>query len=171
VVTFTDIVYDNGAWTYTWATGLGTVRVVLWGETIDTTTENSYTLSGANVTSATAAPPLEVVVEGERAVSEENVCFLLLQWHTVVCSRYVIERKNGATWEIYCSIQNHALGPIVSLTTPVLPDQTVAEWRVTAVDENKREGAPLNFEWKIVRPPNPVSVSELSCVSGTLAVQ
>ena len=169
-IPFTSVIYADGSWTYTWAPALGLVRVVLCGELLTTTTDNAYTYTSELFISDTDAPPIEVVLDGEQAVSERNLCFLVLQWYRVGCVLYEIECKVGTTWRPFGSVQDDPLIGVQTFVTPVLPDQADAEWRVTAVDENKREGEPLEYEWLVVRPPDPPTGVTLECSGGTLTV-
>lgn len=175
-IPFTSVSFEDGAWTYTWDadSGDGPFRVVLWGVLLDVIDENSFTYSSVMFNSDTDAPPVEVVAEGELAVSERNRCYLILQWHRVDCDRYDVEYRqgeSGSTWSGAVSIQDDPLMEIRTYITELLEDQETIEWRVIAIDENKREGEPLNYSWKIVRPPNPPTDIELSCVGGTLTVE
>ena len=170
-ISFTAVTKNiDGSWTYTWAAGLGTVRVVLWGHLLATTDDTEYTYTPPLHNSATIAPPVEVVLDGELACSEANVCFLRLQWYRVACRRYDIEYKDGASWVLVTSVADDPLIYVQTFETPLLPDQVLSEWRVTAIDDDKREGTPLAFGWYVVRPPDPPSVPDLACVLGTLTV-
>lgn len=170
-IPFTGVTYADGSWTYTWASGLGTVRVVLWGTLLTTTTGNTYTYTSALYASAEDAPPVEVVLDGELAVSEYNASYLILQWYRVECAYYQVQFKVGSTWTDAGSIHDDPLIWIYTHITPLLEDQTVAVWRVVAFDENQRECDPLAYEYKIVRPPNPPTGAAVSCSGGTLTVE
>ena len=171
MIPFTAITYSDGAWTFTWAPALGSVRVVLWGRVLETTTDNEYVWCGLSYDSPTTPPPIEVVPDdGTLAVSEHNACYLTLQWYRVDCSYYVVEGLDGATWYEMEMIPDDTQIPIFTYLTPLMPDQAVAQWRVTARDENNREGDPLNYSWKIVRPPNTPTSPTLGCEAGELTV-
>lgn len=170
MVNYTSVQRINGAWHYEWAPALGTVRIVLWGYLLEATDDNEYTYSSALYDSRTLAPPVEVVLDGEEALSEKNLCFLTLQWHRVECRHYEVEYKDGADWVSVGTITDDSLISIQTYRTPLLLDQTLTQWRVIARDEDKREGEPLPFELVIVRPPDQPSIPELSCESGTLTI-
>jgi hypothetical protein len=170
-IPFTQVVYEEGVWTYTWASGLGLVRVVLWGELLATTEDNAYTYTAALYLSNTDAPPIEVVFDGGLAISERNACYLVLQWYRVDCDQYEVEFKVGENWRNAGSILDDSLITLYTHITPLLEDQVIAEWRVTAVDGNKRESIPLDYSYKIVRPPNPPVWDDASCIGGTLTVE
>lgn len=171
-IPFTQVEYLDGNWVFTWASGLGSVRVVLWGEELTTTSDNTYTYSFSMYSSETEPPPIEVVADGELAVSEKNPGCLTLQWYRSAGSAfYRIEYKQGGTWHVAGSLPDDSLVGVNSFVTPLLNDQTVAEWRVIAVDDNQRESDPLPYVWMIVRPPDPPTGVSVSCSAGTLTVE
>lgn len=178
MVQFTAITESEGSWTYEWASGLGEVRVVLWGEELATTTENSYTYTSEMYNSPTLAPPVEVVLAGELAQSEHNRCYLSLQWYrngfVLVGSEihhYEVEYYNGTTWVSRGSVVDNPDTHIIVFNTPVLPDMVEALWRVTAVSVTDRESdVPLEFSYMVVRPPTPPALPTLACVGGTLTI-
>jgi hypothetical protein len=171
MIPFTAIEYADGMWTYSWATGLGEVRVVLWGVELATTTESSYTYTSALYNSDTLAPPIEVVLAGTTlALSEQNLCFLQLQWYREECDHYDVEYYNGTSWVSQGSIADDATVFIFTYSTPLLVDMAESRWRVTAVAATKRESSPLVFQYMIVRPPNPPAMPTVTCDGGTLSV-
>ncbi len=171
MIPFSGIAYNDGVWTFTWAPAMGTVRVILWGKLLLETTDNEFEYNSALYNNPIEAPPVEVVLDGELALSEDNICYLILQWHRVECRSYEIEYKKNSTWRSMGSVQDDSLITVQTYMTELLYDQEISEWRITAVDENKREGDPLNYSWFVVRPPNPPTGIELSCVGGTLTVE
>lgn len=171
-VPFTSVTLIDGVWKFTWAGGLGTVRVVLWGILVEETDESSYDYPASALhASQTTAPPLEVVLAGEEAVSERNLPYIVLQWYRVDCSHYVIEYKDGSDWVFHSTISDSDLVHIQTYTTQVLDDQTTTRWRVTAVDVNKRESNPVTFAVLIIRPPDVPRGLSVSCVAGVVTVE
>lgn len=171
MINFTTIQSIDGAWKYTWADGLGAVRVVLWGGLLAATSDNSYTYNSALYNTGTMPPPVEVVLSGELAISEQNLCFINLQWYRVVCSYYEVEYWKSPDWISQGSIPDDPGIDIVSFSTPLLDDQKETRWRVTAIADTKRESDPLEFLYAVVRPPNPPSLPTLACSGGVLSVQ
>ena len=174
MINFTSIQLIDDLWVYTWATGPGEVRVVLWGVEIDRTSDTSYTYEESLYNSATIAPPLEVVSAslGELAISEYNRPYLVLQWYRVAgAAYYEIEYWNGTSWDPQGSVPDDPDTFIFLVTTPVLEDMTETQWRVVAVADTKRESDPLTIIYFATRPPNVPSLPELSCDGGLLTVQ
>jgi len=170
MIAITSISRDGGAWLYAWSAGGASVRVVLWGVTLATTTESSFTYTSAMHNHPTIAPPIEIVLEADEALSERNICYITLQWYRVECDHYEVEYYDDGSWYSWGSVPDDSETEIISVATPLLPDQTETRWRVTAVAATKRESDPLEFAFAVVRPPNAPSMPTLSCDAGTLPV-
>ncbi len=197
-IPFTNVYILDGVWHYVWPTGLGAVRVVLWGGTLAETSDNEFTYAASSLyASLRDAPPIEVVLVvddfvwddgealvwadsvalvfgdgiGDLALSEVNQPYRVLQWYRVPCSHYVIEFKNGAVWTFHSTLPDNVSIFMQTFTTPLLPDQTETLWRVTAVDANKRKSDAIGYRSMVVRPPNPPRGDVLSCTAGVLSVQ
>jgi len=198
-VPFTEVTLIDGIWRFTWGSGAGLVRLVLWGVLLAETTDNEFLYPASSLhASLVTAPPIEAVladdngellwddeeplvwdddevlllsISGETALSERNLPFLVLQWYRVTCHHYVIEYRNGSDWIFHSTVNDDVRVHIQTFTTPLLADQTESRWRVVALDDNKRESDPVDFRAMVVRPPNvPVGIT-LACTGGTLTVQ
>lgn len=171
MIQFNAIEYVAGKWKYTWPSGLGKVRLVLWGEEISTTESDSFSFMPADYVSEIEPPPLEIVPENSFAESEINLCRLTFQWYRQDCISYLLEYKLGTYWVFAASIQDDPLIFLQTYTTGILEDMKKTEWRLRAMDKNKRLGPPLQFEWFMVRPPNPPAGLKFSCSNGLLTIE
>lgn len=170
MIAFDEVTLENGVWYFRWSY-VGAVRVVLWGVLLEETSEQEFAYTAGRLhSSVTIAPPIEVIEAGEQAPSERNLPYMILQWYRIECHHYIIEYKPAATWLPFSTLPDISSVFIKTLITPLLPDQAEARWRVTALDENRRESTPVQFYAKIVRPPDVPSGIELACVAGTLTV-
>ncbi len=170
-IPFISVALVNGSWLFTWATGTGPVRVVLWGKQIDEVTDNFYSYKASSMwASTTTAPPLEIWPAGVPAISQKNQPYLVLQWYRVACKVYQIQRHNGTSWVLFTTVTDSVSIPIQIFTTQVLPDEQEAQWRVIAVDVNKRTSTPVTYTANIVRPPDVPAALVLACTGGTLSV-
>lgn len=171
-IPFISVVLTGGSWVFTWATGTGPVRVVLWGKVIDTTTDNEYTYPASSQhATPTVAPPLEVWPSGVPAVSERNKPYVVLQWYRVACRSYTVEYYDGSAWVFVNTVVDSVDIPLQTFVTPILPDEAGTQWRVTAVDDNRRRSDPVTFHQSIGRPPDVPALPQLACTGGTLTVQ
>lgn len=168
----TKITYSADKWNFIWPAGLGKVRLVLWGDLIAETEENSFSFMPTFYTSTTEPPPLEIILESNWAETELNICFLTLQWYSQQGSEsYLIEYKVGDNiWAYAASIPNNPETFLFSYQTGMLPNLKPTEWRIRARDENKRLGKPLIFTWFTVTNPEPPVGVSLRCSAGTLTI-
>lgn len=170
-IPFTTVELVDGSWVFTWAVGTGPVRVVLWGNIIDTTTDNTYSYGSHKLYATdTVAPPLEVWPAGVTAISERNKPYVVLQWYRVECRHYLIEYYDGTDWVYFGTVLDSPDVPVVTFTTPLLPDGELTQWQVRAVDDNKRQSDPVTFHRVIGRPPDVPAIPVLTCAAGTLTV-
>lgn len=196
-IPFTSVTLVDGVWNFAWAY-VGTVRVVLWGVLLAEQTGNTFTYPASSLyASNTTAPPIEVVASaaggdllwsdgepllwvdgaglslvetGGETTSERNKPYLVLQWYRVPCHHYRVEFLNGSTWTFSSTVSDNSDIYIQTFTTPLLPDVTMAQWRVIAVDDNKRESDPVVFTNLVVRPPDVPANPALGCSSSVLTV-
>ena len=171
-IDFTSVEYTDDGWKYTWAPGLGEVRVVIWGTELETTTTNSHTYTQfLYYNDEDIAPPVEVVPVGSMAISEQNLCRIPLQWHRTPCSYYDVEFWDTDMWLAWTILDDDPLIPVRTYLTPLQDDMADTMWRVTAIDEDTRESDPLVYNWHTVRPPDPPIDLEITCDNYILSVQ
>lgn len=161
----------DGSWLFSWASGLGDVRLVLFGQLIEETNGTSYEFA-QNQQYADYPPPLEIVLADELALSEQNICFLNLQWHRSPCDHYSIRyyEPSTDTWRQFDIVADDAGSDVFTYTTPTISDQITTQWRIVPIDGDNREAPPLQFNAFIVRPPDPPTDLGLSCEGGTLTI-
>lgn len=159
---------DDG-WTFEWSDSVGVVFVILDGELLTETSSNTYTYPTTGSYSD-EPPPIEISTEKYESKSSRNLPYLLLQWHRVDCEKYLIEFLQGSSWISFDVLPNDNAVEVFSYRTPLLVDQKQADWRITPIDSDKREGDPLQFRRFVVRPPDIPTDLEYGCSGGTFTV-
>jgi hypothetical protein len=142
-------------WTVSWAAVPGALffRIVLWGTQIDTTALLSYTYSGQAYT--TYPPPLEVVPNGLKTLSELYSPLMLLQWYGQgsTISYYDLEQLAPTVQALQQQVENGQW--VYSYQTPVLLDETTYSYSVASVDVLGNESSAEVYTNLIVCPPLP----------------
>ena len=110
----------DGGWYFTWASGHGTVDLVLWGQVIETTSGTEYTHDGA-YSDPNTPPPLEVIPTGTVSEGAYNIPHMVLQWYRVECNYYDIERWAGSEWVSEGTILDD---PLITTQTFITPSHT-----------------------------------------------
>lgn len=148
----------TGEWVFSWtSTGAAWYRIILGGREIDSVTSPTYTFN-LPITGEDP-PPIEVVAERDLAVSEFNLPYIILQWYAVTtASTYRLYELSGDSWVLKDTFANNQQF-LYTFTTTNLADETTARFRLVAVNEFGVESTPLGFSYKVVRPPNPVSLN------------
>jgi len=173
-IAYTDVSYSDGFWVFRFAPVLYRLRAVAWGRemaVLEAGAEEYAYPESSVYSSVTIAPPIEIVPVDMLAVSEQNRPFMVIQWYPVAgAHHYLVEYNSGSDWENHETVYENNTTGLHAVVTPILDDQTEAEWRVIAVDSNKRESYPMEAHRLVVRPPNPPGVLDLDCVDGVLTL-
>lgn len=154
MITFTSISKAaGGVWRYTWAsTGASIYRVVLNGEVIEETTNLFY--EHAIPSRNGMPPPIEVMPDNQAAVSEQNRPYMVIQWYPVPCAFYDVDiKKANGDWERLTTVAETGLW-VYTVVSALLDDETIYQFRLSAVDENKQRSGYLNFSMAVVRCPD-----------------
>jgi hypothetical protein len=172
MISFTNITkQSNGAWRFFWAES-GTFRIVFQGKEIDTTTDSFVDVYIPSYTST--PPPIEVVADGDYAVSERNLPYMLLQWNRIdtdpPVTHYDIEWGNGASWSHVTTVAQADTVQVYTYVSNILADQTEFQMRAVPVNNERREGDAQRFTAYVVRRPN-VPDLEAACSGGVLTIQ
>jgi len=147
----------DGSWLFTWnSTDASSYRVVLWGVELAVVVGTSYSVALAAYSQY--PPPIEVVPAGVLALTEQNKCFLIIQWYGVVCDYYLLEEYTGGAWVTKAVVAERG-SYVYTATSPLLADGADADYRVTAVDSIGQKSNPLEFRMHVVRPPDEVRPS------------
>jgi hypothetical protein len=145
---------EQQQWVFTWSdSGAASYRLVLNGNLIDTTEDLEYTFALPGYDSY--PPPLEVVDDGDLAMSEKNRPFLVMQWYrSEGATYYEVQENVSGTWTRRAVITDlGALQWVYTMRTPTLDDQTDYSFRVVAIGTVGDSDGDLNFNATIVRPP------------------
>ena len=144
---------SSGSWVFTWANLSTTYRVVLWGNTLATITTPTYIWNGQYYTSF--PPPLEIVLQGEEALSEQFSPYLVMQWYgEPTCATYQIQKYVGTVWQTVAN-QTEVGQWVYTYQSPVLADETIYKYRVLAQDNLGNSSTPQIYQKYIVTPPAP----------------
>lgn len=150
---------DDGVWVFTWDdTGADYYRVVYRGHFITKVgaVGNPSTTYIHEMPGSSPYPPhIEVVEKGKKALTEQNVPFLRIQWirvHDAVA--YRIDKWNGAAWAKDQTVAQNDNAFVYSIDTPILDDVTEYQYRVRAMDLLEQFSTALEFTIFVVRPPN-----------------
>lgn len=156
---FTSIVLNqDGQWEFTWVDdGADEWRVVLNGTEIATVSDDdgptyTYDLPGFE----DFPPPLEVVDDGDLALSEYNPPFIIMQWYSVQDGEvtfYEVQEYVSGDWNQVYIISHDAGTWVFQTTSPVLDDVTIFRFQVVAVGTIEQESSGLEFTAKMVRCP------------------
>lgn len=156
------------SWLFTWTAVAGvTYRLVLHGTQVGTSTSGSYVWRGGEY--QTTPPPLEVVPEGEKALSETHPPRLLVQWYRVAeADYYTVEQYLNAAWTEVARVDESG-DQVYNHLTPAALDGEVVQVRVKAYDSVGAVSSPRAFTKTIVTPPRPPSVG-VTYAAGTISV-
>lgn len=150
---FTSIIRNyDGTWKFQWSdTGNGPYRIILYGIEVDEVDEVEYDWVGNGFKAY--PPPIEVIEDGEVAVSEVNNPSFLIEWNRVEdAAGYSIERYIGSAWTRVESLDETGQATY-SYQTPPLANDTVCQLRVLAEDEFGNQSAPVYFTKTIIAAP------------------
>lgn len=160
----------DGTWRFVWGES-GTFRVILLGEEVATTTDSYYDYYSGEYEST--PPPLEIVEDGEFAISERNPSYLVLQWNRVdtdpPVTHYEVEWKNGSTWTHVVTVPQADNVQVFTHISNILADETEFELRAVPINNERREGDAQRFKAFIARRPNIPSITA-ACSGGTLTI-
>jgi len=146
---------SNGVWRYSWSAVPGSdyYRVILFGQELAQTTQTYYDY--AHPVIQDDPPPIEVVSESDKALSEVNRCFFCVQWYGVSCHHYSLHEYVGGEWVERQQIDETG-NWLYTMTSPLLSDDTEYRFRIVAVSDEGQNSTPVEFKFKVVRPPTPV---------------
>lgn len=160
----------DGSWKFTWDE-TAEVRVVLWGEEIETVTGGTTTFYRPEYEAA--PPPLEIVRLSDFAITERNPKAVLLQWYKVASdppvAEYEIEWWSGSEWESITSVSQSDALWVYTYLTGDLSDETSYRLRVVPVNDQRRDGDVQEFQEYIVRSLEKPQVA-YAIASGTLTI-
>jgi hypothetical protein len=144
------------SWLFTWDDTGGPYRVVLFGLEIARTDSPQYVFSSMG-TYMDYPPPIEVVKDGELAVTEEYPPDLVVQWYRVPgASSYRVEEYVGGQWVFAANVVQNRNTVFTHQTGP-REDQTDIDIRVAAVNELEDIGAYQQYHKFNVTAPAPAS--------------
>lgn len=150
----TSVVRGDGlVWSFTWAdTGADSYRIIIRGFLVAVVTSPTYIYNLPGYESS--PPPIEVVEEGQLALSEIDRPFLVLQWWPVDCGFYEVAEYINTAW-VRQAIVIENRNALYSIQTPFLTDETLYQFRVNAVSSVQGRSDPIDFKEFIVTPPQP----------------
>lgn len=158
-ITFTDVRQTSDrSWVFTWAdTGADVYRVVLFGVLVGTTSRLTWVWDGNGFLNS--PPPLEVVEDGELALSELYPPYLAVQWYQEPgAESYTVEEYRSSSWAEVASIDEQGTW-VYSYVTQTLTDGYLEKLRVTAYDDLGNPSAPEGFTMTVLTAPPVPSVT------------
>ncbi len=161
----------DGSWAFSWTAGTGPYQVWLDGLLIASPTVNSYTFRQPGYD--TVPPELEILDAADTAENLLYPPYVLLQWRGIQgVSGYVIEiytGASGAPWQFVNTVKESRRG-YYSWKSPPLVDDTVVQYRVSAIDLIGNQGPPIAFSIPVSCHPKAPSVSVTIDLSGDIVV-
>ena len=145
-----------GNWTFSWVfLPLTTYRVVLYGTQLATSNVATYIYTGNDYPNF--PPPIEVTIAPDLALSEQFSPLMYIQFYgEPAVDHYDIEQSldGGSTWNLIDTFQE--LGSwIYTYIASVQVDETIYNYRVTAVDSIGNGSEPQYYQRYVVTPPVP----------------
>jgi len=148
----------TGSWLFSWVGESSDDIFEIWleGELLAEVSLEEYTFTGPNYD--LTPPPLEIIVSGTIAENDTNPPYLLLQWRRIAGALYYqIEQYVDTAWVLRERLAESD-SEYYGYYTAVLPDCTITQWRVSALNSLGDEGVSVSFSSYLVRNPPPPEV-------------
>lgn len=145
----------DSSWTLRW-TSTGTQRVVLWGSLLAETTDQTFTFGSREYVDF--PPPIEVVGESEKALTELHSPTLVLQWYREeLAGNYLIQQSSDGSlpWQTIATVRESGQW-VYTWRSPLLEDGLTYHYRVVAMSPVANRSVPVPFHRYVITTPAPV---------------